>query len=153
MEIERKFLVHAEKWEQVTKAKGIFYRQGYIVNDNNKTVRVRASDKNGFITIKSGSKEMSRKEYDYEIPVTDAREMLENFAGAIIEKTRFVIMFAGKKWEIDEFSGENKGLIIAEIELTSESEQVELPEWIAVEVTADQKYYNSYISEHPYKNW
>jgi len=153
VEIERKFLVDHEKWNQVVKPNGTHYRQGYLLNDNHRTIRVRVTDKQGFITLKGASSGISRKEYEYKIPVEDGVELLDGFAQSEVEKIRYRIDFAGKLWEVDEFLGDNAGLIMAEIELKQETDEFERPDWITDEVSDDDRYYNSYLSTHPYKNW
>ncbi|MDP9076199.1 MAG: CYTH domain-containing protein [Bacteroidota bacterium] len=153
IEIERKFLVDHEKWNHVTKPAGTYFRQGYLLNENNRTLRVRVADTRAFITIKGGTSGISRKEFEYEIPVADGIELLDNFAISQVEKTRYRIDFAGKLWEVDEFYGDNAGLITAEIELQHEDEAFELPEWVAVEVSMDAKYYNSNLSVNPFNSW
>jgi len=153
VEIERKFLVDHEKWGKLAKPAGTHYRQGYLLNTNNKTIRVRTTDKQGFITLKAAGTGISRKEFEYKIPVDEGIELLDIFAEYEIEKVRFRIHFEGKLWEIDEFLGDNKGLIMAEIELKSETEDFKLPDWITEEVSDDERYYNSYLSIHPYKRW
>ncbi len=153
VEIERKFLVDHEKWKKLAKPQGTHFRQGYLLNDDNRTIRVRVTDKNGFITLKGASTGISRKEYEYSIPVTEGNELLDTFALSEIEKVRYCITFAGKLWEVDEFLGDNAGLIMAEIELQSEDETFENPEWITSEVSYDERYYNSYLSLNPYKTW
>src|SRR5476651_2516451 len=117
VEIERKYLVNLQKWENVAKPAPMHLVQGYILKDPERTVRVRVADEQGFITIKSKTTGISRLEYEYEIPVADARELITNFCGMIITKNRYDILYAGKLWEVDEFLAENKGLYIAEIEL------------------------------------
>ncbi|MBW4891508.1 CYTH domain-containing protein [Mucilaginibacter sp. HMF5004] len=153
VEIERKYLVNLEKWDAATKPVPKYLRQGYMVKEPEKTVRVRVADKQGFITIKGKSSGMSRSEYEYEISLADAEELLNDFCGSVITKKRFEVRFAGKLWEVDEFAGDNKGLLIAEIELNSETETFELPEWLGEEVTADKRYFNSNLSIHPYSQW
>ncbi len=153
IEIERKFLVDHAKWEQVIKPEGVYYRQGYLVNENNRTVRVRIAGKTGYITIKGGTSGISRKEFEYQIPVAEAIELLNDFAISGIEKIRFRVDFEGKLWEIDEFLGDNSGLITAEIELETENEKFIMPGWIATEVSLDTRYYNSNLSLNPYKSW
>jgi CYTH domain-containing protein len=124
-----------------------------MVKEPNKTVRIRIADKQAFITIKGKSTGMSRSEYEYEIPVADAEELLNDFCGSVITKKRYEVRFAGKLWEVDEFLGDNKGLFVAEIELSSEIEAFELPDWISTEVTADKRYFNSSLSIKPYTTW
>lgn len=111
-----------------------------------------AGDK-GYLTIKGISVGASRKEFEYEIPAIDATEMLNEFTSSELSKTRYKIKHAGKMWEVDEFHGNNEGLLMAEIELNSENENFELPEWILNDVTVEEKYYNSNLSINPYKNW
>jgi CYTH domain-containing protein len=153
VEIERKFLVDQKKWQQLAKPKGTHYRQGYILSEAAKTIRVRITDKQGYLTIKGATQGISRKEYEYIIPVNEGAELLDNFADTELEKYRYCITFAGKVWEVDEFLGYNQGLLIAEIELQSEKEVFELPPWVTVEVTGDKKYYNSNLSIHPFSKW
>ena len=153
LEIERKFLVDHEKWRQVIKPPGTHYRQGYLLNDNKGVIRIRVTDKQGFITLKGPTDGVTRKEYEYKIPIEDGIELLNGFAVSEVEKTRYKIQFAGKLWEVDEFSGDNTGLIMAEIELHSEADEFEKPDWITIEVSDDERYYNSYLSVNPYKSW
>ncbi|HSI89847.1 MAG TPA: CYTH domain-containing protein [Adhaeribacter sp.] len=153
IEIERKFLVDEAKWKALPKPIGRFIRQGYMLTDPDKTVRVRLTDKGGFLTIKGRNVGATRPEYEYQIPNKDAHELLDQFTQNDLTKTRYKIKHAGKTWEIDEFSGENKGLIIAEIELNREDETFELPDWVSQEVTGEKKYYNSRLTENPYNTW
>ena len=153
LEIERKFLVNKEKWNNVEKPMKNLFRQGYLSTDSNKTIRVRLTDSNGYITIKGSSVGATRKEFEYEIPKKEAEELLDNFSVSELKKIRYKILYKGKLWEVDEFLGDNNGLIVAEIELTSESENFELPDWIDREVTGEEKYYNSNLSVNPFKKW
>jgi adenylate cyclase len=153
VEIERKYLVLQEKWDNLVKPEGLFFRQGYLLTDPKKTIRVRLAPNTGYLTLKGLSVGASRPEFEYEIPIEEAKELLDNFAVAEIEKIRYKIIFEDKVWEIDEFLGNNSGLMIAEIELTSEAEQFILPDFIGEEVTGDEKYYNSSLSVNPFKNW
>jgi adenylate cyclase len=153
VEIERKFLVDHEKWRKVIKPEGTHYRQGYLLNDDLRTIRVRVTDKQGYITLKGATKGITRKEYEYKIPVEDGDELLDGFAQSEVEKIRYRIEVAGKLWEIDEFLGDNKGLIMAEIELQQEDEQFELPGWVTDDVSDDDRYYNSNLSVNPYAKW
>lgn len=153
LEIERKFLVKEKLWQQSDKPSGEFFRQGYLLTDPVKTVRVRQTADKGFITIKGISVGATRTEYEYEIPASDAEELLNGFSGSELSKTRYKIFFEGKLWEVDEFLGDNEGLIVAEIELESEDENFALPEWVDVEVTSEEKYYNSNLTLNPFKNW
>ena len=153
IEIERKFLVDHEQWRLLSKPAGKHYRQGYILSDDIKTIRVRVTDELGYITIKGKTKGISRLEYEYTIPVNEGIELLNNFAVSELEKTRYCITYEGKVWEVDEFLGDNQGLLVAEIELEDESETFKLPAWITVEVTGEKKYYNSALSVNPFNRW
>lgn len=149
IEIERKYLVDAEKWNEVEKPLGVQYRQGYISTNPLKTIRVRITPSHGYLTIKGPNAGASRTEFEYEIPVKDAEELLSQFAETELSKTRFTLEFGGKTWEVDEFSGENSGLLIAEIELESEDETYPIPDWIKEDVTGQEKYYNSNLTLRP----
>lgn len=153
IEIERKFLVHQEKWEALEKPLGNHFRQGYLLTDPQKTIRVRETSEKGFITIKGISVGASRAEYEYEIPKLEAKELLDQFAISELSKVRYEIPFESHIWEVDEFFGDNEGLVVTEIELTSENEKFNLPDWIADEVTEDDRYYNSNLTLNPFKNW
>lgn len=152
-EIERKYLVDFKKWQKIEKRPGHYYRQGYLLTDPQKTIRVRLTDKKGYLTIKGISVGATRLEYEYEIPITEAKELLDNFSISELSKIRYNIEFKSKIWEVDEFLGDNVGLFIAEIELISEDEIIELPEWVLNEVTGEEKYYNSNLTINPFKNW
>lgn len=152
-EIERKFLVEKSIWQKVEKNSGELYRQGYLLTDPNKTIRVRQTSEKGFLTIKGLSIGATRPEFEYEIPFDDAKELLDQFAISELSKIRYKIIFEGKLWEVDEFLGDNLGLIVAEIELNSEDETFALPDWIDREVTGEQKYYNSNLTILPFKYW
>jgi adenylate cyclase len=151
IEIERKFLLRNDHWR--TLGFPIHYAQGYLVADGEKTVRVRIAGDEGFLTIKGRSQGISRKEFEYFVPVEDAIEMLKLCSIPVIEKYRTKVAFEDKIWEIDEFEGENKGLLLAEIELKSEDESFSIPEWIGEEVTGDFRYFNSYLAVNPFKTW
>lgn len=153
LEIERKFLVHQSKWQQVPKPAGELFRQGYLLTDPTKTIRVRQTAEKGFLTIKGVSVGAARKEFEYEIPFAEAKELLDDFSVAELSKIRYTILLEDKVWEIDVFLGQNEGLIIAEIELESEDETVVLPDWIAREVTGEERYYNSNLTMQPFKTW
>lgn len=151
-EIERKFLLKSDNWRQL--AQGSVYRQGYISTQQAATVRVRIADNKGYLTIKGRSEKYTRAEFEYVIPVADAQEMLDTLCDRpLIEKVRYKIDWAGLKWEIDEFNGANKGLIIAEIELSDEQQQIELPDWIGEEVSDDPRYFNSNLAKVPFSRW
>ena len=153
LEIERKFLVSPDFKESASKRKKIV--QGYLTGDIKNTVRVRVMDNKGFITVKGpGNKSgLSRFEWEHEISVAEAEELLQFCQFGRIEKWRYDIEYSGKIFEVDEFFGENKGLLIAEVELLSENEAFELPDWILEEVTGISKYYNLMLSRHPFKSW
>jgi len=153
VEIERKFLVDHEKWQQLAKPDAMHFRQGYIFSDEKKTIRVRVTDTEAFITIKGITSGFSRSEFEYTIPTTDGIQLLDNFAVSELEKYRYNINYEGKLWEVDEFLGDNEGLLMAEIELNSEDEKFELPLWVTTEVTGDKRYYNSFLSVNPFKSW
>ena len=152
VEIERKFLVDHEKWKKLKKPAGTHYHQGYLLDDLNCTIRVRLAGTVGFITIKGSNSGISRKEFEYKIPAAEASELIASMARSSVEKIRYKIKFAGKLWEIDEFLGDNEGLIMAEIELKEEEEKFDKPSWIGVEVSDDDRYYNSNLAKNPFKN-
>ncbi len=154
IEIERKFLVKGDFLPFVSKKYEI--KQGYLCNDIKRTVRVRTKAEKGFITIKGEANEngFSRFEWEKEIPLHEAEALLELCdTNSIISKTRHNISFKGKIFEVDVFYGNNKGLVLAELELEKENETFSLPDWIGEEVTGNIQYYNSYLAEHPYKDW
>lgn len=152
IEIEKKYLVNNYSWKQ--NIEGVLYKQGYIFRDTEKSVRVRIAGNKAFFTIKGKRNNISRDEFEYEIPVDDAKLLLEKYCtGTLIEKVRYKIQFDGKTWEIDEFKGKNKGLVIAEIELDSEGELFSIPDWIGEEVSNDPRYYNSNLAVCPYSEW
>jgi adenylate cyclase len=153
VEIERKFLVDHEKWGLLNKPEGTHYRQGYILSNAGQTIRVRVSDKQAYLNMKSKVSQVSRKEYEYEIPLADGLEILDAFTKNGTEKVRYRIPFAGKIWEVDVFMGDNSGLIVAEIELKSEDEKFEKPGWVTTEVTDDDRYTNASLAIHPFKDW
>jgi adenylate cyclase len=154
LEIERKFLTtsNAFKNEAYTQNR---ITQGYLSSNPERTVRVRIKGNKGFLTIKGASNEsgISRFEWEKEIPIDEAQKLLLLCEKGVIDKTRFEVKFGNHIFEIDEFYGENEGLIVAEIELDSETETFEKPIWLGKEVTNDKRYYNSYLSQNPFKNW
>jgi CYTH domain-containing protein len=151
-EIERKYLVNGTEFKAL--AKGTRYRQGYLSTVEERTVRVRTIDSKGFLTIKGIMVGATRVEYEYEIPASEADDMLSNLCEKpLIEKDRYKIPFAGLTWEVDEFFGDNDGLVIAEVELTSEDQKIVRPAWVGEEVTNDPRYFNSNLTKNPYKNW
>ena len=146
LEIEQKYLVRNDSYRGMsTSVREI--RQGYLSRVPERTVRVRTVDDKGFITVKGLTRGLVRPEYEYEIPVTDARELLTLCAPPVIEKRRYIVDYAGKKWEVDEFMGHLYPLVVAEIELNSEDEQYEIPPFIGKNVTGDPRYYNSNLSK------
>jgi adenylate cyclase len=152
IEIERKFLVKDESWR--ASARAIKCHQGYLNSNKERTVRVRTVGDKGYLTIKGIAKGALRVEYEYEIPVAEARAMLDELCEKpLIEKSRHKIEYQGLVWEVDEFHGENQGLIIAEVELDREDQKFAKPEWIGDEVTADSRYFNSNLIHHPYSQW
>ena len=151
-EIERKFLVSGDAWRSLIK--GTACRQGYLNSAKERTVRIRTIDDRAFLTIKGLNVGATRAEYEYEIPVADGEAMLDGLAEKpIIEKKRYKVLFAGLTWDIDEFFGENGGLIVAEVELENEAQIFEKPAWAGEEVTADPRYFNSNLIKHPYSKW
>ena len=151
-EIEKKFLITSEDWRGL--AEGIHYCQGYLSTEKDRTVRVRTINEKGFLTIKGRAIGETRLEFEYEIPVEDARELLRELCQKpLIEKTRYKIPFDGFTWEVDEFTGENQGLIFAEIELKYEGEKFTQPHWIGQEVTGEPRYYNANLVNTPYRDW
>ncbi|MBW1998691.1 MAG: CYTH domain-containing protein [Deltaproteobacteria bacterium] len=151
-EIERKFLVKDDSWRSL--AKGTRYRQGYLNSVKERIVRVRTIDGKGFLTIKGITRGASRLEFEYDIPAAEAESMLDELCERpLIEKNRYKIEYKGLVWEVDEFFGENQGLIVAEVELESEDQIFEKPDWIGEEVTGDPKYFNSNLIQHPYTKW
>jgi adenylate cyclase len=152
IEIERKFLPNGDGWRGLGEA--TLMRQGYLTSDPVRTVRVRIEGERAVITIKSKSTGATRGEWEYEIPVPDAAELLDRLCEQpLVEKVRHRIDYLGHTWEVDEFQGENAGLVVAEIELGSEDEAFEKPDWIGREVTGDPRYYNSSLIRLPYSKW
>lgn len=152
-ETERKFLVNMEKWKLLDKPQKEFYRQGYLHADANKTIRVRQTDTQGFITIKGMAYGFTRQEFEYEIPFEEAEQLLDTLAVSSLSKYRYKILYGKHLWEVDDFLGDNEGLVVAEIELKSETEEFELPPWVEKEVTGDIRYYNASLSVHPFQKW
>ena len=152
IEIEKKFLLTGTEWKQL--AVGTAYRQGYLNSVKERTVRVRTINDNGFLTVKGISVGATRLEYEYEIPLEDAQALLNELCEKpLIEKNRYKVDFGGFIWEIDEFFGENDGLIVAEIELESEDQTFDKPGWVGEEVTGDPRYFNSNLIKNPYSKW
>ena len=153
VEIERKFLVK-EDWKKVTEGCESFrIRQGYLCRDSNCTVRIRIARNKGILTVKGKSESLARPEYEYEIDLIEAEELMAMTSGSIIEKTRYYVRVHGKTWELDVFDGENEGLIVAELELHEENEEFDMPGWAGEEVTDDNRYGNASLARYPYKEW
>jgi adenylate cyclase len=151
-EIERKFLTKGDGWRSL--ASGTMYRQGYLSTVKERTVRVRTVGDRGFLTIKGVTTGVTRAEYEYEIPVAEANAMLDGLCERpLIEKSRYRIVHGGLLWEVDEFFGENQGLVIAEVELAEEGQRIELPSWVGEEVSDDPRYFNSNLSRNPFTRW
>lgn len=151
-EIERKFLVRGEGWRAGATAKPM--RQGYLHANEHMSVRVRRAGERAQLTVKGAQKGATRMEYEYEIPVSDAEVMLDTLClPPLIEKVRYTLVLADATWEIDVFGGENAGLTVAEVELASEDQSVDLPDWIGLEVTNDPRYLNANLAKMPYKRW
>lgn len=149
-EIERKFLVRGEAWRAL--GVGVRYVQGYLCD--RPTVRVRLAGEKAYLTIKGPYSQSGRAEFEYAIPVADAEEMLNTLCHRpLIEKVRYRIPFDDVTWEVDEFGGENQGLILAEVELSSPTQPIVIPDWIGLEVTQDARYYNSNLVTYPYSQW
>ena len=153
IEIERKFLVKGDAWRSL--GQGKIYRQGYIITQNEMTtIRVRIVEDCAFLTFKGKTKGFTREEFEYSIPLEDAEMMLKNLcAHPLIQKIRYRIHWGNLVWEVDEFQGENEGLILAEVELSDEDEHFELPPWIDEEVTQDLRFYNVNLAKRPYLIW
>jgi adenylate cyclase len=153
LEIERKFLVQGSDWRQ---GAGLKLSQGYLSRDPARTVRVRIAGRQAYLTIKGlsqGEQMMSRPEFEYEIPMADAEALLKLCEGPVVEKLRRRIAVGGHVWDVDEFFGDNAGLVVAEVELQSEDQAFERPAWLGEEVTHEARYFNSNLAALPYKRW
>jgi CYTH domain-containing protein len=151
LEIERKFLVR--DLSMLAGHPGVRLAQGYLSFDPDRTVRVRVSEDGAWLTIKGRGKGISRAEFEYAIPEEEARQLLEFCTGSVVDKTRHRISHAGHLWEVDVFHGDNDGLVVAEVELDSEDEAVELPPWIGAEVSEDPRYFNAKLAREPFRDW
>jgi adenylate cyclase len=153
VEIERKFLLSSDKWrDEVVRSSRI--RQGYMGKIDKASVRIRVQGDKANINIKSATLDIRRMEYEYEIPLDEAEEMLDQLCNQPqIDKTRFIVEQGKHTWEIDEFYGDNEGLLVAEVELGNEDEEVIKPDWLGDEVTADPRYYNVNLINHPFNKW
>lgn len=151
-EIERKYLVKPGAW--VPQGPGTHFKQGYLNSQKERVVRVRIEGAAAKLTIKGPTKGVSRSEFEYPLPVEDAEILLDELCEQpLIDKHRHVETHAGCRWEIDVFHGDNEGLVVAEIELSSEAARVTLPDWAGEEVSSDPRYFNSNLLKHPYKAW
>jgi adenylate cyclase len=151
-EIERKFLLNGDAWRAL--AAGTLYRQGYLNSAKERTVRIRTVGDKAFLTIKGITVGNTRAEYEYPIPFDECNAMLDNLAEKpLIEKKRYKIPLGGLTWEVDEFFGDNKGLVVAEVELASEDQKFDKPAWVGDEVSGDPRYFNSNLIKHPYTKW
>lgn len=151
-EIERKFLVTSDAWKSL--AQGTYYRQGYLSTVKERVVRVRTIGDKGFLTIKGITVGVTRSEFEYEIPVDEANLMLDNLCEKpIIEKMRAKVKLDGLVWEIDEFHGENEGLVVVEVELHDENQSLTFPDWVGREVSGDPRYFNSNLITMPFTQW
>jgi adenylate cyclase len=152
-EIERKFRVRSDAWRAEV-SRSTLLRQGYLANTARASIRVRLDGEQALLSVKGMERGMSRDEYEVPLAVADAREMLERLCeGIAIEKRRHIVVHEGSKWEIDEFLGENAGLVIAELELDSEQASFARPAWLGAEVTDEERYYNFRLSQKPYRHW
>ena len=151
-EIERKFLLKGDAWRPLAHRRQRM-SQGYIAGSERASVRVRVAAEDAWLNIKSGGLVASRLEYEYSIPVVDAHELLMLAPGPLIEKTRHFVMHGGFEWEVDEFHGDNQGLVVAELELDREDQEFPHPAWLGVEVTHLERYYNVCLVSHPYRAW
>ena len=151
-EIERKFLVKGDAWRSL--ASGVAYCQGYIASSAERTVRVRVVGEQGYLTLKGATTGITRAEFEYPIPLHDAMELLSTLCDPpLIQKQRYKIEYAGMVWEVDEFEGENQGLVVAEVELSNAQQAIVLPDWIDREVSDDPRYFNANLAKHPFSQW
>jgi adenylate cyclase len=151
-EIERKFLVANDGWRAHADA-GRRLRQAYLADTGRAVVRARLEGAGAVLTIKSAAPGRTRHEFEYPVPVADAEALIELRQGSVLEKIRFHVQHAGRRWEVDVYEGDNTGLTIAEIELESEAAAVELPAWIGREVTGERRFYASALAERPFNSW
>lgn len=153
-EIERKYLVQFEAWQKAkASATHTPISQGYLSLEAERTVRIRIKKEKALLTIKGKTRGISRLEFEYEIPLSDGLKLLEICQGSVIQKKRYILQYDELTWEIDEFEGDNAGLIVAEVELESEHQTFRLPPWIKEEVSTDKRYYNANLVQHPFKDW
>lgn len=153
LEIERKFLLRSEAWRAQARSR-VLMRQGYLSSGGRCSIRARIAGEQAWLNMKAKRSGMTRLEYEYPIPVGEANEILDELCdGPLVEKYRHEVAIGAHVWEIDEFLGDNAGLVVAEIELASESETFERPDWLSDEVTSDERYYNFNLAKHPFKLW
>jgi len=153
VETEHKYLINHELWQQIIPNKSVQIKQAYLLTEPNKTIRIRTAGNAGFITIKGKTIGASRPEFEYEIPIEEANQLIESFCSELIEKTRYYVVHENKTWEVDVFEGMNVGLIVAEIELDDEDEEYKKPNWVTQNVTDDRRYANSNLSLKPFTTW
>jgi adenylate cyclase len=153
IEIERKFLVTSEAWREQVQRRALL-RQGYLANTARASIRVRLAGEQGWLSVKAMTPGMARAEYEAALPPADTHEMLDRLCeGPLIEKWRHIVVYQGSEWEIDEFLGENAGLVVAELELESEQQRFARPPWLGAEVTHEERYYNFRLSQRPFRHW
>jgi adenylate cyclase len=153
IEIERKFRLASDAWRGEVSQRTLL-RQGYLANTSRASVRVRLAGESAWLSVKAMTRALARAEYEVAIPVPDASDMLDRLCeGPLIEKWRHIVIHQGSAWEIDEFLGENAGLVIAELELATEDAVFARPAWLGVEVTQDERYYNFRLAQRPYRHW
>ncbi|OQS46492.1 CYTH domain-containing protein [Chromobacterium violaceum] len=151
LEIERRFVVSGDGWRGLAPA--VQYRQGYLSVEKERTVRVRVVGQQAWLTLKSHISNVSRHEFEYPIPLADAQTIMGAMCPMVVDKLRHRIEHGGFVWEVDEFFGNNAGLVLAEIELPDEDTPFAKPDWVGEEVTEDGRYTNAYLSKHPYRSW
>ncbi len=153
VEIERKYLLRNDDW-RLNANHGTKFEQGYIIGSDKASVRVRTEGSKAFINIKSATLGVKRLEYEYAIPLDEAQELMTSLCEKpLVQKTRYIVIENGDEWEVDVFEGDNKGLVVAEIELQSEQQSIELPSWCGEEVSNDPKYYNVNLAKQPFSEW
>ena len=151
LEIERRFLVKGDAWRALSPPK--LYKQGYLSVEKTRTVRVRIVETSAWLTLKGAISDVSRHEFEYPIPLADAQTLLDTMCPMVVEKHRHRIQCGDLCWEVDEFFGDNAGLILAEVELPAEDTPFARPDWLGEEVTHDGRFTNAYLSQHPYRSW
>jgi len=150
-EIERKFLVRGQGWK--VDSPSVRIRQGFLATEKERTVRIRIAGNQAFLTVKGAQQGITRQEFEYEIPVADAEKILQLCLRPVIEKRRYLVPHQGMTWEVDEFLGDNEGLVVAEIELQREDQGFARPDWLGQEVSRDPRYLNANLVRSPYKEW